>query len=119
MRTGSAHGAVSPMARTRMILSMPARRARCSPDSGAAMVGSLRSTGPPFLPAGSASVPCSRFRQVGIRNTWILRQPIGECSQMLKQTVTHESNCPVILVDSITKVDEGDDGAIVISGSHG
>jgi hypothetical protein len=38
---------------------------------------------------------------------------------MLKQTITHESNCPVILVDSITKVDEGDEGAIVISGSHG
>ena len=38
---------------------------------------------------------------------------------MLKQTVAHESNRPVILVDSITKVDQGDEGAVVVSGSHG
>ena len=38
---------------------------------------------------------------------------------MLKQTVAHENNRPVILVDSITKVDQGDEGAVVISGSHG
>ena len=38
---------------------------------------------------------------------------------MLKQTVTHESGRPVILVDSITKVDQEDEGAVVISGSHG
>lgn len=38
---------------------------------------------------------------------------------MLKQTVAHESDRPVILVDSITKVDRGDEGAVVISGSHG
>ena len=38
---------------------------------------------------------------------------------MLKQTVAHENNRPVILVNSITKVDQGDEGAVVISGSHG
>ena len=38
---------------------------------------------------------------------------------MLKQTITHESDRPVVLVDSITKVDRGDEGAVVISGSHG
>lgn len=38
---------------------------------------------------------------------------------MLKQTVTHEGDRPVVLVDSITKVDESDAGAIVVSASHG
>ena len=38
---------------------------------------------------------------------------------MLKQTVAHESGLPVVLVDSITKVDAGDAGAVVVSGSHG
>lgn len=38
---------------------------------------------------------------------------------MLKQTVTHAGGRPVILVDSITKVDEADAGAIVVSASHG
>lgn len=38
---------------------------------------------------------------------------------MLKQTIARESGRPVILVDSITKIDRGDEGAVVISGSHG
>ena len=38
---------------------------------------------------------------------------------MLKQTVRHEGDRPVVLVDSITKVDESDAGAIVVSASHG
>lgn len=38
---------------------------------------------------------------------------------MLKQTVARESGRPVVLVDSITKIDDGDEGAVVISGSHG
>ncbi len=38
---------------------------------------------------------------------------------MLKQTVTHAGDRPVILMDSITKVEQGDAGAIVVSASHG
>ena len=38
---------------------------------------------------------------------------------MLKQTITEVGGRPVILVDSITKVDESDEGAIVVCASHG
>lgn len=38
---------------------------------------------------------------------------------MLRETVTHAGGHPVILVDSITKIEKGDVGAIVISASHG
>jgi len=38
---------------------------------------------------------------------------------MLKKTVSEVGGRPVILMDSITKADEGDAGAIVISASHG
>ncbi|RAH98372.1 hypothetical protein DLJ53_27125 [Acuticoccus sediminis] len=38
---------------------------------------------------------------------------------MLKQTVATTAGRPVILMDSITKVEDGDAGAIVVSGSHG
>ena len=38
---------------------------------------------------------------------------------MLRQTVTHAGGHPVILVDSITKVESQDVGAIIVSASHG
>jgi len=38
---------------------------------------------------------------------------------VLRETVTHAGGRPVILVDSITKIEKGDVGAIVISASHG
>jgi len=38
---------------------------------------------------------------------------------VLRETVTHAGGHPVILVDSITKIEKGDVGAIVISASHG
>ena len=38
---------------------------------------------------------------------------------MLRKTVTHEGGHPVILVDSITKIEPGDAGAIIVSASHG
>jgi len=38
---------------------------------------------------------------------------------MLRKTVAHENGHPVILVDSITKIEPGDDGAIIVSASHG
>jgi hypothetical protein len=38
---------------------------------------------------------------------------------MLRKTVTHEGGHPVILVDSITKIEPQDDGAIIVSASHG
>ena len=38
---------------------------------------------------------------------------------MLRKIVTHEAGHPVILVDSITKIEPGDVGAIVVSASHG
>lgn len=38
---------------------------------------------------------------------------------MLKQTVTHAGGHPVILADSITKVEPEDAGAIFVSASHG
>ena len=38
---------------------------------------------------------------------------------MLRKTVIHENGHPVILVDSITKIEPGDGGAIVVSASHG
>ena len=38
---------------------------------------------------------------------------------MLRKTITHEGGHPVILVDSITKIEPQDDGAIVVSASHG
>lgn len=38
---------------------------------------------------------------------------------MLKQTITEVAGRPVVLVDSITKVDAGDEGAIVVCASHG
>ena len=38
---------------------------------------------------------------------------------MLRKTVTHEGSHPVILVDSITKVEPQDVGAIIVSASHG
>jgi len=38
---------------------------------------------------------------------------------MLRKTVTHESGHPVILVDSITKIEPEDVGAIIVSASHG
>jgi hypothetical protein len=40
-------------------------------------------------------------------------------SWVLRKTVTHESGHPVILVDSITKIEPGDVGAIIVSASHG
>ena len=38
---------------------------------------------------------------------------------MLRKTITHAGGDPVILVDSITKVEPGDADAIVVSASHG
>ncbi len=38
---------------------------------------------------------------------------------MLRKTVTHEGGHPVILVDSITKIEPQDAGAIIVSASHG
>ena len=38
---------------------------------------------------------------------------------MLRKTVTHENGHPVILVDSITKIQKDDGGAIIVSASHG
>jgi hypothetical protein len=38
---------------------------------------------------------------------------------MLRKTVTHAGGHPVILVDSITKVEQQDVGAIIVSASHG
>ena len=38
---------------------------------------------------------------------------------MLKRTVAHIGGKPVILTDTITKLDAGDAGAIAVSGSHG
>lgn len=38
---------------------------------------------------------------------------------MLRKTVTHAGGHPVILVDSITKVEAQDVGAIIVSASHG
>ena len=38
---------------------------------------------------------------------------------MLKQAITEVGGRPVILVDSITKVDESDEGAIGVCASHG
>ena len=38
---------------------------------------------------------------------------------MLRKTVKHEGGHPVILVDSITKIEQGDGGAIIVSASHG
>lgn len=38
---------------------------------------------------------------------------------MLRKTVTHEGGHPVILVDSITKIEPQDVGAIIVSASHG
>ena len=38
---------------------------------------------------------------------------------MLRKTVTHEEGHPVILVDSITKIEPQDVGAIIVSASHG
>jgi hypothetical protein len=38
---------------------------------------------------------------------------------MLRKTVTHEGGHPVILVDSITKIEAQDVGAIIVSASHG
>ena len=38
---------------------------------------------------------------------------------MLKKTISHSSSGTIILVDSITKVEPGDEGTIVLSASHG
>lgn len=38
---------------------------------------------------------------------------------MLRKTVTHAGGHPVILVDSITKMEPQDVGAIIVSASHG
>ena len=38
---------------------------------------------------------------------------------MLRKTVMHAGGHPVILVDSVSKVEPGDGGAIVVSASHG
>jgi hypothetical protein len=38
---------------------------------------------------------------------------------MFKQTITHAGDRPVVLMDSISSVDEGDVGSIVVSASHG
>lgn len=38
---------------------------------------------------------------------------------MIKQTITHVGDRPVVLMDSISSVSAQDDGSIVVSASHG